>query len=237
MPHLRQVLHGIQLDHSKHGKTTHSRLPITPAILKRLKTVWIKDSERIPFNNIMLWTAGLTTFFSFCHSREVTVEQENHYDPSIHLSYSDLAVDNPSDPGVTSMLIKKSKIDQGRRRAKVYFSKTRDSLCLITAMKAYLSVRGSNPDPLFLWKSGVLLLKPSFVKHVRSALEQASLPAKDYSEHSFRIRAATTAAVAGLEDSAIQTLGCWESSAFKRYIRLKPTYLASLSPVLTQCQL
>ena len=127
MPCLRQVLHGVQLDHSKHGKTTHPRLPITPVILKRLKTVWIKDSERIPFN-IMLWTACLTTFFSFCCSGEVTVEQESHYDPSIHLSYSDLAVDNPSDPGVISMLIKKSKTDQGRRGAKVYFGKTGDSL-------------------------------------------------------------------------------------------------------------
>ena len=181
---------------------------------------------------LMLWTACLTTFFSFCRSGEVTVEQESHYNPSIHLSYSDLAVDNPSDPGVISMLIKKSKTDQGRRGAKVYFSKTGDSLCPIAAMEAYLLVRGSNPGPLFLWESRVPLSKPSFVKHVRSALEQAGLPAKDYSGHSFRIGATTTAVVAGLEDSAIQTLGRWESSAFKCYIRLEPSYLASLSPAL-----
>ena len=237
MPRLRQVLRGVQLDHSKRGKTTHSRLPITPTILKRLKLVWIKDSERIPFNNIVLWAACLTTFFSFCRSGEITTEQENHFDPLLHLSYSDLAVDNPSDPAVISMLIKKSKCDQTGKGAKVYFGKTGDSLCPIAAMEAYLSIRGSNPDPLFLWESGVPLSKPSFVKHVKTALEQAGLPAKDYSGHSFRIGAATTAAVAGLEDSAIWTLGRWESSAFKRYIRLDPTYLASLSSTLAQCQL
>ena len=67
----------------------------------------------------------------------------------------------------------------------------------------------------FHWESGVPLSKASFVKHVRAALEEAGLPAKDYAGHSFRIGAATTAAVAGLEDSAIQTLGWWESSASK----------------------
>ena len=115
MPPLHKVLHGVQLDHSRHGRTIHSRLPITSAILKRLKLVWIRDSERISFNNIMLWAACLTTFFSFCLSGEITMEQENHYNPSLHLSYSDLAVDNPSDPLVISMLIKKSKIGKELR--------------------------------------------------------------------------------------------------------------------------
>ena len=32
-------------------------LPITPAILKKMTLVRMKDSERIPFNTIMLWAA------------------------------------------------------------------------------------------------------------------------------------------------------------------------------------
>ena len=78
------------------------------------------------------------------------------------------------------------------------------------------------------------LSKSSFVKHVRAALEEAGLPAKDYAGHSFRIGATTIAATAG---SAIQTLGQWESSAFKRYIRLDPKYLALTSSTLAQCQI
>ena len=74
-------------------------------------------------------------------------------------------------------------------------------------LEAYLSVRGSNTGPLFQWESGVPLSKSSFVTHVKSALTQAGLPAKNYSSYSFRIGAATTAAVAGLEDLAIQILG------------------------------
>ena len=77
------------------------------------------------------------------------------------------------------------------------------------------------------------LSKASFVKYVKTALIQAGLSAQNYSGYSFRIGATTTV---GIEDSTIQTLGHWESSAFKRYIRLDPAYLASLSPTLTQCQ-
>ena len=165
------------------------------------------------------------------------MEHENQYDPSIHLSYGDLAVDNPSNPTAISRLIKKSKTDQGRKGAKIFLGKTGDTLCPVAAMEAYLSVRGSSLGPLFQWESGISLSKSSFVRHVRTALEQAGLPAKDYAGYSFRIRATTMAAVAGLEDSTIQTLGRWESCAFKRYIRLDPRYLASITSTLAHCQL
>ena len=49
--------------------------------------------------------------------------------------------------------------------------------------------------------------KSSFPLGIRSPLVKV----KDYAGHSFRIGAATTAAVAGLEDSAIQTLGKWRA--------------------------
>ena len=62
-------------------------------------------------NDIMLWAACVVTFFSFCRSGEVTGEKEDEYDPTAHLSYGDLAVDNPTAPTAISITINKSKTD------------------------------------------------------------------------------------------------------------------------------
>ena len=54
------------------------------------------------FNNMVLWKASATTL---CRSGEVTAQKEsNHdYDPTVNLSYGDLAVDNPANPSVISI--------------------------------------------------------------------------------------------------------------------------------------
>ena len=64
-------------------------------------------------------------------------------------------------------------------------------------------------EPCFNGKMGPPCQKTKFVEATRQALSAAQLPAKDYAGHSFRIGAATTAAMSGLEDSTIQTLGWW----------------------------
>ena len=57
------------------------------------------------------------------------------------------------------------------------------------------------------------------VSAVRVALEQAGVDATQYTGHSFRIGAATTAAAVGLQDSVVKLLGRWESTAYQRYIQ------------------
>ena len=58
------------------------------------------------------------------------------------------------------------------------------------------------------------LSKANFVDATRQVLSAAHLTAKDYAGHSFRIGTATTAAMTGLEDSTIQTMGHWKSSSY-----------------------
>ena len=43
------------------------------------------------------------TFFSFCRSGEVTVENEANYDHNTHLSFRDFAMDNAMSPSVISL--------------------------------------------------------------------------------------------------------------------------------------
>ncbi len=79
------------------------------------------------------------------------------------------------------------------------------------------------------------LTQARLVNSIQSALRMARIAAARYSGHSFRIGAATTAALAGLPDSLIKTLGRWESSAYALYmvyIRTPPPTLYSVSGVL-----
>ena len=231
MPRLRQVLKGIKVQAARNGRSPHPRLPITPSILYKLRQVWLGNSS---FNNIMLWAAATTTFFSFCRSGEITVECESKFDPQVHLSVADLAVDNPQAPSAISINLKYSKTDQFRKGVKLVVGKTNNELCPVTALLSYLARRGNAPGPLFQWDNHLPLSKSKFVDHVRQALSAANIPAHSYAGHSFRIGAATTAASAGIEDSIIQTLGRWKSSAYLLYVRLNPSHLAKLSSTMAQ---
>ena len=71
---------------------------------------------------------------------------------------------------------------------------------------------GVDPD-------GKAVRKPWFVEQLRSILSSIGAPQHQYAGHSFRIGAATTAALAGVEDSTTQALGRWHSAAFLQYIR------------------
>ena len=98
MPRLRQILKGVKVECGKQRKASRSTLPITPSILRRLKSTWLGENPL--YEALMLWSTSLTTFFSFCRSGEITVENENKYDPNTHLSFGDVSVDNAVSPSV-----------------------------------------------------------------------------------------------------------------------------------------
>ena len=223
-------IRGIRAERGRSGTPLCSRLPITPGILRKLRRSWVgRDSS---FDSVMLWAASLTTFFSFCRSGEVTVESV--CDPNSHLSFSDVATDEPSSPSLISLNIKLSKTDQGRVDCQVVLGKTNDDLCPVTELLEYLARRGGHSGALFQWHDGMPLSKSKFVEVVRKTLAAANLPAQQYAGHSFRNGAATTAAMMGLQDSAIQTLGCWKSDCYQLFIKANPRHLASLSSSLSK---
>ena len=70
MPRFRQVLKGIKIQTAKLGKPTHTHLPITPSILRKLKSIWLSGNPS--YDDLMLWAASVTTFFTFCRSRKIS---------------------------------------------------------------------------------------------------------------------------------------------------------------------
>ena len=81
----------------------------------------------------------------------------------------------------------------------------------------------------FIDSSHKPLSKTWFIAQIRECLQAIGLPQHQYAGHSFRIGAATTAALVGTEDSMIQMMRRWHSAAFLLYIKSSKEKIAALS--------
>ena len=226
MPRVKQVLKGIKVVRGKEGRTTKRKLPITPTILRQLgKGKGGPDWE-------MYWAACNIAFFGFLRAGELTVPSQLAYDASYHLNVTDVSANHPSNPTIVHIRIKASKTDPFRRGTTVVYGRTGKDLCPVEAVVAYLKHRGMKPGPLFLHSDGRYLTKAAFVRWVQERLKGAGYKAEEYSGHSFRVGAATTAASAGIQDSVIKAMGRWESTAYLIYVRIPPTELQRVAAQL-----
>ena len=227
MPRLEYVLKGLKKKVA--GKDRRVRLPITPGILRKLKRVWAWRPDK--YNTAMLWVACTLCFFGFLRMGEAVVPASG-YDPEVHLSFADARVNDRSSPEWMEVCIKASKTDPFRKGVTIYIGVTGGDLCPVAALLSYMVLRGSHNGPLFVFANGDHLTRERFVAQLRQALSTAGVDSTLYAGHSFRIGAATTAAMCGIQDSLIKTLGRWESSAYMVYIRTPPSTLVAVSRTL-----
>ncbi|KAL5477312.1 hypothetical protein EMCRGX_G024096 [Ephydatia muelleri] len=229
MPKLQYVLKGARIERSRITPgARHIRLPITPDIMLKIKEVLNWNSAE--FDNIMLWAAACACYFGFLRSGEITVPALSAYCPESHLGIKDVSVDQPGRPEIIHLTLKASKTDPFRKGVVISLGRTGKALCPVVALLTYLAVRkGHDTGPLFQLKDGRPLTKPAFVDRIKETLTKAGIDRSSYAGHSFRIGAATSAAAAGVEDSMIQTLGRWKSSAYLVYVRVPRERLAAIS--------
>ena len=116
----------------------------------------------------------------FLQVGELTVPSDGDYEPNMHLSLSDVAIDRL--PSIVRTRIKQSKTDSFQH------------LCRVSVLLQYLHMLGTNPGPLFQYMDGRPLIRARFADEVRDALRKAGIDQSKYCTHSFRIGAATTAA-------------------------------------------
>ena len=135
---LHYVLRGVKQSQGEAEK--RERLPITPPLLRKIKSVWDNQAEN--YDTIMLWAACCLTFFGFLRAGELTVPSDSAFDPSVHLSWGDLAVDNPMNSTVMSVRLKASKTDPFRKGITLYIGRVSSDLCPVSAMLVYLVSRG-----------------------------------------------------------------------------------------------
>ena len=168
MTKLEHVLRGIKRECSKKKATPKPRLPVTPTILAKLRSAW--EDNPSAYDNIMLWAACCTCYFGFLRSGEICVPSDTEYDPSTHLSFSDIAVDAHLNTSSISVRIKASKTDPFRQGITIYLGSTHTAICPVNAILAYIAVRGTDHGPLFYFSDKRLLTRERFVREVRAAL-------------------------------------------------------------------
>ena len=117
----------------------HTHPPITTELMRVLKRAW--EIQGASFNSIMLWAAVCTCFFGFLRSGEATVPTLSGYDPEVHLSLSDVALDSHDSPQMVLIRIKASKTDPFRLGVTVCLGKTNQEPFV-----------GQHQDPCFIFK-------------------------------------------------------------------------------------
>ena len=105
MPRLKLVQSGIRRYTSEQQTgTVKIRLPITPAILCKIRDYWLPRSADPDIK--MLWAAMTICFFGFFRSGEITVPSINSFNPSVHLAWGDVSLDNAMAPTMLRIHLK-----------------------------------------------------------------------------------------------------------------------------------
>ena len=84
---------------------------------------------------------------------------------------SDVSLDSASHPKSVIIRIKASKTDQFRQGVDIHLNE----LCPVSALLAYISIRGLEPGPLFRFENGSPPTREALVREVRAALLRPQL--------------------------------------------------------------
>ena len=79
-------------------------------------------------------------------------------------------MDNTADPQYLEVHIKASKTDPFHHGVSIYLGRSQADLCPVSAVLAYMVLRGATPGPFFFFADGSYLTRDRFVSSVRAAL-------------------------------------------------------------------
>ena len=129
MPKLKMIETGVRKVQAAQQLVRRPRLPITPTILKQIKALWTPRASELDI--IMLWAACCLCFFGFFRMGELTLPADGAYDPTLHLSFEDVAIDNPASPSVLQVILKRQRqIGFGEALTYLWAARTRSCVLL-----------------------------------------------------------------------------------------------------------
>ena len=209
---LTKLLQGMQ----KTKKTTDHRCPITfsklELILQILPTICSNTYETNLFA-----AAYSVAFFGFFRISELLGQENIHgqgRSPILlqHIQLSDNLV----------MHLSGSKTDQTFSGAQIVIDPvhTNPGVCPVRCMRSYLNMRSKTDGALFIHFGGNKLTRYQFHAVLKKCVARLGWLLGNFASHSFRIGAATTAAMNGVPLNVIMGKGRWKTVVAKRYIRV-----------------
>ena len=214
MHQLHFTLHGIKRKLSATGNRKPC-MPITIVLLKQIKS-YIMSTYPNLVDQRMLWTASTLAYFGFPWSSEYTSPSKSKYHKSSTLQLQDVTLEESR----ILVEVKATKTDPFREGITLSIAKTGTSVFPVRAIKKYCQVCPKGRGPFFQTALKQYLTRAMMSQLIKDTLKAGNLDNNSFSSHSFRIRAATTAASAGIPDRTIRTLGQWSSDCYCRYICL-----------------
>ena len=203
----------------KRDGARRERAPVSIEMLSAIR----RSLDFACYNNVLFWAATMLAFFGFLRVSEFTVV--GAFCEKFDLSGEDAMFF--ADLSGVVLRLKSSKTDTFRKGVSVTIGATQSPLCPVLALIEYLRLRrNKSSGALFRFQNGRPLSRKWFSDRLKLACA-ASGAQGDFTAHSLRIGAATTAAAAGFTSREIQVLGRWTSDAYKLYIRASRRVLTS----------
>jgi hypothetical protein len=203
--------------------TKGTRKVMTLPLLRVLgHQITISDKSR--YDKQIIWSACVLAFFGSFRFSEILPPSENSFNSFETLLWEDIIL--AEDYVIIKIKIPKSRNFSGE--VVDLFEIENSSVCPVKAIRNLKNKLGSNLDlkkPVFTFENGKFLSLPILNGLLSSLLSPViGDDAQGISGHSFR--AALPSSLANSPDIAneedIRTWGRWNSSAYKRYTRLKP---------------
>ncbi|XP_062604210.1 uncharacterized protein LOC134266009 isoform X2 [Saccostrea cucullata] len=198
------------------GNTFDIRLPITNHILDKLVSclpqVVMEENNQKMFRALFLFA-----FSAFARIGEL-VGSEGHYDEVIQISDVTFTC-KAGKPSQVNVCFKTFKHNSSGIPKFISFSHGDCKISAVEALLQYLNTRKNITGPLFLLDNSSPLTRVKFNHILKKCLLMCGLDSTKYKGHSFRIGAATAAALKGCTDAQIRAMGRWQSNAFQKYIR------------------
>ena len=198
---------------SQLSRPPRQKLPFTAGHL--LKFYYILDFSNT--KHLAAWCAMLLAFFGCFRLSNLVPTSKGKFNPLKQLTRSDVRFKDD----FVLVFYKWSKTNQSQANVTwiPIHSVSDHRFDIKNFFKLLFSVvKVPDEAPLFSYDKKNFHSKYSFIRVLDSCLFEAGLNLRDYSWHSFRRGAAVFAFELGLNDSAVQLLGDWSSSAFKHYL-------------------